>query len=70
MKDIHKLKAYSYIEDGVFKYGNDFIKAPFILRILAVFDKLYYHIIMGNKNIYSNLLLYLRNLIFGTTKVK
>ena len=45
MKDIHKLKAYSYIEDGVFK-GN---KAPFILRILAVFDKLYYHIIMGNK---------------------
>ena len=27
MKDIHKLKAYSYIESGVFKYGNDFIKA-------------------------------------------
>ena len=70
MKDIHKLKAYSYIEDGVFKYGNHFIKAPFILRILAVFDKLYYHIIKGNKNFYSNLFLYLRNLIFATTKVK
>lgn len=70
MKDTHNLKAYNYIENGVFKYGNQFISAPFILRISAVFDKLYYHIIKGNKNIYSNLLLYIKNLIFATTKVK
>jgi hypothetical protein len=70
MKDTHLLKAYNYIEDGVFKYGNEFIRAPFILRISAVLDKFYYHILKGNKELYTNALLYIKNLILAQTKVK
>ena len=65
-----KLDAYNYIEDGVFTYGDEFIKSSFLLRLLAVPDKLYYHIIKGNKDLFSNLFMYARNLIYGTTKVK
>lgn len=65
-----KLDAYNYIEDGVFTYGDEFIKSSLLLRLLAVPDKLYYHIIKGNKELFSNLFMYARNLIYGTTKVK
>ena len=64
------LESYKWIEDGVFTFGNEFIKAPLILRLMAAPDKLLVHIIKGNKEIFSNLFLYARNLIFGTTKVK
>ena len=65
-----RLKSYEWIEDGVFKYGNKFINTPLILRLLAVPDKLYIHVIKGNKEIFSNLFMYTKNLIFGTVKVK
>ena len=65
-----KLKSYEWVEDGVFKYGNKLIKTPLIFRLLAAPDKLYVHIIKGNKEIFSNLLMYAKNLIFGITKRK
>ena len=65
-----KLDAYKWIEDGVFTYGGEFIRAPFSLRLLAAFDKLYIHLIKGDKKIFSNLFMYASNLILGTTKVK
>jgi len=64
------LESYKWIEDGVFTFGDEFIKAPLILRLMAAPDKLWVHIIKGNKEIFSNFFLYARNLIFGTTKVK
>jgi hypothetical protein len=65
-----KLKSYEWIEDGIFKYGNKFINTPLIFRLLAAPDKLYIHLIKGNKEIFSNLFMYFKNLIFGTTKRK
>ena len=65
-----KLDSYKFINDGVYTYGEKSIKTNFILRLLAVPDKLHYHFIKGNKEIISNLFLYAINLIFGTTKVK
>ena len=65
-----KLASYKWIEDGVFTYANKHIVAPMILRLLAAPDKLFTHIIKGDKEIYSNSFMYAKNLIFGTTKVK
>ena len=70
MKDVHKLKAYEYIEDGVYKYGGKSLNISLFLRISAVVDKITSHILTGNKSIYSNIFLHLNNLIFNTTKVK
>ena len=65
-----KLDSYNYVDNGVYTYGGERIQTNFIVRLLAVPDKLFYHIIKGNKEILSNFFLYARNLIFGTTKVK
>ena len=65
-----KLKSYEWVEDGIFKYGNKFINTPLILRLIAAPDKLYIHLIKGNKEIFSNLFMYAKNLIFGITKRK
>jgi len=65
-----KLKSYEWVEDGVFKYGNKLINTPLIFRLLAVPDKLYIHLIKGDKEIFSNLFMYVKNLIFGITKRK
>jgi hypothetical protein len=65
-----KLDSYKFIDNGVYTYGDERIQTNFIVRLLAVPDKLIYHIIKGNKEIFSNFFLYARNLLFGTTKVK
>jgi hypothetical protein len=70
MKDVHNLKAYEYIEDGVYKYGGKSLSPDFLLRVSPVLDKIISHIITGNKSIFSNIFLHLNNLIFNTTKVK
>jgi len=70
MKASFALPAYKFLEDGVYTYGGKFLTAPLRLRLLAVPAKLYVHIIKGNKEILSNFIMYLRNLIFGVTRVK
>ena len=65
-----KLKSYKYLDNGVYTYGGEQIQTSFIVRLLAVPDKLYYHIVKGNKEILFNFFLYARNLIFGTTRVR
>ena len=65
-----KLDSYKFVDNGVYTYGDERIQTNFIVRLLAVPDKLIYHIIKGNKEIFSNFFLYARNLLFGTTKVK
>jgi|TARA_Y100000992_G_scaffold256754_1_gene190351 hypothetical protein len=70
MKSSFALKAYDFIEDGVYTYGGKSCRAPLYLRLIAVPAKLYVHIIKGNLDILYNFGMYLRNLIFGQTKVK
>ena len=70
MKSSFALKAYNFIEDGVYTYGGKSCRAPLYLRLIAVPAKLYVHIIKGNLDILYNFGMYLRNLIFGQTKVK
>ncbi len=69
MKSSFDLPAYKYHEDGVFSYGDKFINAPIQLRLLSVFDKVYYNALKGNFSFIKNFKLYFNNLIFGTTKV-
>lgn len=68
--NMHNLKAYKYIQDGVFTYGDKFIKVPFVLRFLALPDKFIYHILKGNRQIISNLPMYINNLLLGRTAIK
>ncbi len=70
MKSSFALPAYKFIEDGVYTYGNMFIKTPLYLRLIAVPAKLFVHIVKGDKQILSNFSLYVKNLFFGITKVK
>ena len=70
MKSSFDLPAYKYIEDGVFTYGDVSIQAPLYLRLIAVPAKLFVHIVKGDKQIISNFSLYVKNLIFGISKVK
>tara|TARA_B100000886_G_scaffold155812_2_gene106099 strand:+ start:4336 stop:5832 length:1497 start_codon:yes stop_codon:yes gene_type:complete len=69
MKSSFELPAYKYHEDGVFSFGDKFIKAPFKYRIMSVYDKLYYNISKGDFSFIKNFKLYFNNLIYGTTKV-
>ena len=70
MKSSFELPAYGFLEDGVYTYGNKTCRAPLYLRLLAVPAKLYVHFIKGNTEIITNFQMYLKNLIFGQTKVK
>lgn len=70
MRPSFKLDSYKYISDGVFTYGDKFIKAPFFLRLIAIYDKLVQSYLKGDKEIFSKLYLYVPNLIFGTTKTR
>jgi hypothetical protein len=65
-----KLESYKYVEDGVFKYGDELIKTSFLMRIRAVYDKLIQGYHRGDTDFFSKLSLYIPNLIFGTTRVK
>jgi hypothetical protein len=65
-----KLESYKYIDDGEYTFGDERIKTSLIYRLLAIPDKLHYHLIKGNKEIFSNFFLYAKNLLLGTTKVK
>lgn len=70
MKPSFELQAYKFLDDGVYTYGGKSCRAPLYLRLLAVPAKLYVHIIKGNKEILYNFNMYLKNLIFGQTRVK
>ena len=70
MKSSFSLPAYKFVEDGIYTYGGQFLTAPLRLRLLAVPAKLYVHIVKGNTEILSNFIMYLKNLIFGVTRVK
>tara|TARA_B100001540_G_scaffold317314_1_gene349967 strand:- start:1410 stop:2903 length:1494 start_codon:yes stop_codon:yes gene_type:complete len=68
MKANFKLETYHYIEDGAYTYANKFIKAPFVLRVLAVIPKLYQAFLRGDNEVFTKLYLYIPNLLFGRTK--
>ena len=70
MKSSFALPAYKFIEDGVYSYGDVFLKTPLYMRLIAVPAKLFVHIVKGDREILSNFSLYFKNLIFGITKVK
>ena len=64
------LESYEYVEDGVFKYGNEIIKTSLLMRIKAIYDKLIQGFLRGDTEFLSKLYLYIPNLLLGTTKVK
>ena len=70
MKSSFELPSYKYHKDGLFSYGKEFIRAPFILRFISVFDKIHFNLIKGDLSFLKNIKLYFSNLILGTTKVK
>jgi len=70
MKSSFELPSYKYHKDGLFSYGKEFIRAPFILRFISVFDKIHFNLIKGDLSFLKNIKLYFLNLILGTTKVK
>lgn len=64
------LESYDYVKDGVFKYGNKYIKTPFLIRFKTIYDRYIQGRIRGDNDILSKFYLNILNLIFGTTRVK
>ena len=69
MKSRFDVEAYTYVRDGEVKYANHSLKAPFILRLLAVPAKAIFNIEKGN-NIFKNIKLHIYNLIFGINQAQ